>query len=188
MAPKRKIANITTGGTGDVRPQVLSINALQATIGQEQVTVFPTPVPRTGFEQDLAQVMEVLSVQVYVHHATVSPVGLSYAILSTRSIGSVTGAPISQVSIRQQVASASAFASYIEVVDVPVGQSIDVSYPKLIDFRDGAGHGVLIATDSVILTHGAVAAGGPIDVTMKILYRMINIGVMEYVGIVQSQG
>lgn len=59
--------------------------------------------------------------------------------------------------------------------------------PFTLDLTDGAGHGVLIATDQMFLgvnTVGFVAAGGAV---VKLLYRFKEIKLAEYIGIVQSQ-
>ena len=187
MPPKRKIANISTGGTGDVRPQLLAAHGLQAVLTQEELDTFPTPVPRSSFEKDLAQVMEVLTVSFTIHHSTISPIGLVYAILSTTVPGNaIQGAGFTAIRIREQMSDPRVIAAIVETTDVPIGTSIAVAYPKLVDLRDGVGHGVLVATDTLFLTFGATAAPGPIDVSIRILYRMVNVGIMEYVGIVQS--
>lgn len=61
------------------------------------------------------------------------------------------------------------------------------------DLTDGAGHGVLIATDSIWLTgfiNGAVPDIGTtaaVNVYAEILYRFKKVSLQEYIGIVQSQ-
>lgn len=61
------------------------------------------------------------------------------------------------------------------------------------DLTDGAGHGVLIATDNVWLTaflNGAVPDIGTtaaLNVYADLLYRFKKVTLQEYVGIVQSQ-
>lgn len=61
------------------------------------------------------------------------------------------------------------------------------------DLTDGAGHGVLIATDNIWLTafiNGAVPDIGTtaaLNVFCEILYRFKKVTLQEYIGIVQSQ-
>ncbi len=185
---KRKVANISTGGTEDVRPQLLSAHGLQAVLTQEELDTFPTPVPRSSFSKDLAQVMEILTVTMTVHHSTVSAVGMAYIILSTATPGNaIQGAGITAIRIREQMTDPRVIASYLEVVDTPIGTGNVVTYPHIQDLRDGAGHGVIVAGDTLHLTFGLTAGPGPMDASIRILYRMINVGIMEYVGIVQSQ-
>lgn len=63
------------------------------------------------------------------------------------------------------------------------------------DLTDGAGHGVLVATDNVFLTLQTAlssiigtSVGGITGVAeCAILYRFKEVGLAEYIGIVQSQ-
>ena len=188
MPPKRKIANISTGGTEDVRPQILSVADHQSVVGEQEIAGFSTPVPRGAFQKDLAQVMEILSVSFFYHTGSTASVGLNYCILST-SIpnGALQGAPVTSANIEQQMADTRIVAAFMELLETPVGTANNVNYPQIYDLRDGVGHGVIIATDTMFLTFGGTPTAAALGVTAKILYRMINVGIMEYVGIVQSQ-
>lgn len=64
------------------------------------------------------------------------------------------------------------------------------------DLTDGAGHGVLVATDNIFLTlqTAATVVGASATITAAtgfgecaILYRFKEVGLAEYIGIVQSQ-
>lgn len=62
------------------------------------------------------------------------------------------------------------------------------------DLTDGAGHGLLVATDSIWLTqYLSIAAAGSIGFTSsigtiaEIIYRFKKVTLQEYIGIVQSQ-
>jgi hypothetical protein len=57
----------------------------------------------------------------------------------------------------------------------------------LHDLTDGMGHGYLVATDNLFLLLNTSGFAAVASVTIKILYRWKNIGLQEYVGIVQSQ-
>lgn len=59
--------------------------------------------------------------------------------------------------------------------------------PFVQDLTDGAGHGLLIATDNLYLGVDSEATGFAQSVQCKILYRWKNVSETEYVGIVQSQ-
>lgn len=67
-------------------------------------------------------------------------------------------------------------------------ESIDIH-----DLTDGAGHGLLVATDNIWLTCqvGATAPGLAITVSglvvLDIFYRFKKVTLQEYIGIVQSQ-
>lgn len=57
------------------------------------------------------------------------------------------------------------------------------------DISDGVGHGILVATDSVIVGFVATSNATPLvgNLTCRMLYRWKNVSLAEYIGIVQSQ-
>jgi len=59
--------------------------------------------------------------------------------------------------------------------------------PDLFDYTDGAGHGMLIATDQIFVLLQSANTTQQNTAECRILYRWKNIGLQEYVGIVQSQ-
>jgi hypothetical protein len=59
--------------------------------------------------------------------------------------------------------------------------------PYCFDMTDAAGHGVLIATDNMFVGLNTTNFVAVATVNIKILYRMKNVTLAEYIGIVQSQ-
>lgn len=55
------------------------------------------------------------------------------------------------------------------------------------DLTDGAGHGVLVATDRIYCQISSTGTGAAQQCTGKIWYRWKNVTLPEYIGIVQSQ-
>lgn len=64
---------------------------------------------------------------------------------------------------------------------------IDNGLSGVIDMTDGAGHGFLIATDNLFAQVQSSGTGAAQAVAFKIYYRWKNVGLAEYIGIVQSQ-
>lgn len=64
---------------------------------------------------------------------------------------------------------------------------LGIDEPWSIDLTDGAGHGILIATDYIYASFSSAGTGVINSAQVKILYRWKNIGLTEYIGIVQSQ-
>lgn len=62
-----------------------------------------------------------------------------------------------------------------------------VESPFVNDLTDGAGHGILIATDQLFLQIASNSTTIANEVAFKILYRWKNVPLSEYIGIVQSQ-
>jgi hypothetical protein len=59
--------------------------------------------------------------------------------------------------------------------------------PIVHDLTDGAGHGLLLATDQLYLTISSFNFTNPNYVSCKILFRYKTVSLTEYIGIVQSQ-
>lgn len=62
-----------------------------------------------------------------------------------------------------------------------------IQYPIHLDLTDQNGNGILVATDRMFLYGGGVANTLPGTYTAKILYRLVEVGIQEYVGIVSAQ-
>lgn len=55
------------------------------------------------------------------------------------------------------------------------------------DLTDGAGHGIIVATDNIYVTLFSAGTGVAAEVDVKIMYRFKNVALAEYIGVVQSQ-
>lgn len=55
------------------------------------------------------------------------------------------------------------------------------------DCTDGAGHGVLVATDSIYIGIDSAGYANALTTGFKILYRLKTVSLAEYIGLVQSQ-
>ena len=95
---------------------------------------------------------------------------------------------LSSGSVIDHYAKAYSFATTTPLVGWNIG-FVDEN-PVIRDITDGAGHGVLVATDSIYIT-GYVPASwylnGTNTVFAKLLYRWKDVSLAEYIGIVQSQ-
>lgn len=72
------------------------------------------------------------------------------------------------------------------------GGSHQQQHPVIHDLTDGAGHGILVATDSIffgVLNPAGYGAGGAnsLGAEANLLYRWKDVSIEEYIGIVQSQ-
>lgn len=55
------------------------------------------------------------------------------------------------------------------------------------DLTDGAGHGILVASDKLFVQLDSLATTKTLSMGFELLYRFKTVGMKEYVGIVQSQ-
>lgn len=186
---KRSRSSTLTGGSGDVNPQLYSSPIL--TLGDpnefDEIS-FPTPVSRLNNRSagTKATVMEVLKIWCNLSNPD-ADISTSFGRLnsqlqvSTSSMNGIGVAPQNPKVIaffsRTYLGKAAGGGTWVAVNDSPMEK----------DLTDGNGHGILVATDSLFIsadTAGFTAVGA---FNIKILYRFKDVGIQEYIGIVQSQ-
>ncbi len=197
MAPKRgsdgrfrSSGGSVTGGTGDIKPQIMTV-LVRAPAGTDSHSVEEITVPRLVMGgRDFTTVMEILKVDWYLGMRDLQDGDSTfYGYLSFRTIVATESAT-SLASFPTAVANPNVFgAVLINSIFVPgAGGGASVStLPLSVDMTDSNGNGILVATDRMFATDGAVNNTALTEGIVKILYRMVNITVQEYVGIVQSQ-
>lgn len=183
---KRTRGSSLTGGTGDFNPQIYTITTLQSTADTEVTNGFPTPIPRFGTGgSTTSPVMEILKVYFILDDITAQSAQTAViAALSTASLANIdpggTGLPY------LFDPRSFAFFSLDGIFSTAAGFALT---SRIFEFNltDGSGRGLLVATDNIFLNIFSTATGRQNAVTAKILYRLKNITLQEYVGIVQSQ-
>lgn len=178
-----------TGGTGDVKPQILTLDTGLNTAGEYIVTEHNLPVARIGASKDRATVLEILRVTWYDAIEDLDdPVMLAGCYLTT-SPNVSTGVAADLATISADVRDPNTFAMFIhQSYTVSTAEGVgNRDWPAQFDFTDGAGNGILIATDKISTVGFNKNGTAATRFTCKILYRLVNVGIMEYVGIVQSQ-
>lgn len=185
MPPKRARVEDVTGGSGDVNPQFMNIAWVPASAGTTETIGVVAPISRMATHEGRANVMEILKVFFQVPAisvlASATEINRTFrAMLSTQSHGAtLTGMEAPDVFATCWMCHQGAFSA---------GGTYGETQPEVyvVDLTDGAGHGVLIATDT-IHTQLAGTASLATSFRCKILYRVKEVGMMEYIGIVQSQ-
>lgn len=186
--PKRRITDRLTGGTGDVNPQIMTLVADNLVQGISKEVTAVTPVQRVGGNaQDTALVMEIL--KVFFEQDQANQVTKDYfdqfMSLRTATQGGNT------LDFVRKSGQTIAFDNrwFVWNSDVPEGGLMHLGIWQ--DLTDGQGHGVLVATDTIFFGCYAFSNIGGSLVTAsgicKILYRLKEVGLAEYIGIVQSQ-
>lgn len=176
-----------TGGTHDFNPQFFSIYGVPAAAGTTETFTFPLPVLRVGGGQGVnrAQVFEILKIFWLIPSApsqanVAENSKLFNAVLTTHNYGA-TAAAFNSPSIidtfyLESTGAFTAGGTYYRFGDRVVCH----------DLTDGVGHGVLIGTDNLFLQLGGTATFATL-VACRILYRIKNVELSEFLGIVQSQ-
>lgn len=197
--PKRKMSDTLTGGTGDVNPQWMRIQVTEATPGVPQSIQFPLPIQRLQQSAGRSQVVEILKV-IWDNTQYVGTTAGTYKTAGILSTGGNLPVPTTPLSYEQLKAN-SKIISYANNYYINVGGASAALFGVgedgnnwLVDLTDGAGHGILIGTDFLFLSVlSGTAAGGSVNPTSSqtstvyVLYRMKDVSLAEYVGIVQSQ-
>jgi len=182
---KRARGESLTGGTGDVNPQWMTLSLLTLTANNQATTQqTQLPVTRTQGARGKATIIEILKVQFFANSINNTPAAGGDLRQFT-----VTLSTAAQASAAPSIPNTIAYTNTQFFGAFSAGQSFYAvtNYPIQQDLTDGAGHGVLVATDSIYLngvTFGYAAQG---VFGCRILYRFKDVSLTEYIGIVQSQ-
>lgn len=175
--------NILTGGTRDVKPQLLSATVSQTSADQGNgipvVATIPMPVLRnfSGAGANRAQLVEVL--KVWFHLPNTSEVDSNLLmVLGTKNLGTAAIPLVSDPSI---------IAASCRLVKITTSGQYITDTVTCVDLTDGDGNGVLVATDNLFFSLTSSTTGLTNVATVKVLYRIAGASVIEYVGIVQGQ-
>lgn len=174
-----------TGGTGDVNPQWLNFSVTQSAADTTTTATQNIPIQRLP-QGGRAQVLEVLRVEISTSSfpaiASAAEAEDSMVVfLSTTSFGT-TATTFSEPRVFAGI-------SKVKQGAFTAGGSFGVEYSNIdrLDLTDGAGHGLLIATDSIFAQYVSGGTGAANVARIKLLYRWKDVGLSEYIGIVQSQ-
>lgn len=210
--PKASAGGLT-GGTGDVNPQwyrlavVVDVgstsNVPGNTVSAFAQQQYPVPVPRFAVKSGKAIVMEVLKIRWSINNNLVeatqpSDSALSFAVdtsafLTTRD-PQETEPKVTDGGTVDYMNADVVFANNGQATGI-FSEHHPAVNPEYHDLTDGAGHGVLIATDQIFLSISStlftlaplVATETSASANCDILYRFKEVALQEYIGIVQSQ-
>ncbi len=173
---------LLTGGTHDVKPQMLSFSAAQSGADTTATTTQALPVLRnfqpSGRGQPRAQIVEVL--KVYAELTGAAPAANASSVilsLGTKNNGTTNPA----------AAAPDVFARVSLYTIAAASGELVVDRVFVRDLTDGAGNGLLVATDNIYASVQSASTGNTNTFAIRILYRVYAASVQEYVGIVQGQ-
>lgn len=181
-----------TGGTGDVNPQwfvLPALTSLQPNVFNE-ISV-PTPISRLNNRQagTKATVLEVLKIE--FSHPNINN---TFATTFSRKNSQVQLGTSHKDGIAPADGTtlAYSFVTYAGTIATDTNEDQWVIYypnPITYDLTDGAGHGVLVASDKLYFGGGTLGYDAATNSAWlcRILYRFKDVGLTEYIGMVQSQ-
>lgn len=173
-----------TGGTGDVSPQLLNMSTATSAANTFTQIEIGLPIPRFSQRKGKAIVVEMLKAFYNMplkdnNYAAGGESSVAQAQVSTKSLAAIAFSDPTVFSFAEKEyrGAFTAAGTYSSVNLEPFQQ----------DMTDGAGHGVLVATDSIFMGVNTSNFAGTGGFTVKLLYRWKEVNVEEYIGIVQSQ-
>ncbi len=188
MKRARTSGGSVTGGTGDIKPQILTLDSgTAAAVSDYQVNRIALPVPRFGSMKTKATIFEILYVDWYMGIEDLADhENTKFAFLTT-STTRQSGDTATFNSAATDVTDPKTFAFVLQDKLLETsGSSID-KFPIRVNLTDDNGNGHLVATDQLTIAYGDVAGSVVSSCIAKVGYRLVNVGIQEYVGIVQSQ-
>lgn len=187
---KRKLADDITGGTGDFNPQTYVIHEQISEVTNATAS-FPLPIPRFGaWGKDKSIVFELLGVTWHLDGMPAGAVGQGSLVVRAALTTNPDNPPPSPLGIDPRVICTFYRAWNIPAAGTTVTATTEYDLNEYQDLSDSAGHGILVATDNIFLAVHNTTAGGPMiatDLSCSMKYRMKEVTLQEYVGIVQSQ-
>lgn len=169
----------------DVNPQWLVFPNMRLVAANTYTEIeVVIPINRLHQSRGKAVIMEVL--KIWMDHPTYdgvyAPAGgvaQSIAQVSTQSLSglSLSGPTTLAFTDNKYRGAFSAGGSFDTMVDGP----------EVVDLTDGAGHGVLVATDRIFFGASTLGWNNAAAFNARVLYRWKEVGLTEYIGIVQSQ-
>lgn len=189
MSRKRQgLGDDLTGGTKDVNPQFLSGSITLSAANTATELTLGTPIVRVGqgASSSRSVIMEILKLWVEMPNVDQDAAGATGRSMQFSMTTTSQGTSIASLSNPRCLASIednfrNAFTA------AGTGLLFFNQNPREVDFTDGAGHGVLVATDNIFLQANTSNQAGAATFTFKILYRFKEVSLVEYIGIVQSQ-
>lgn len=175
-----------TGGTKDVNPQWLTFNQLTLSAANTYTeTTFAVPISRLPTARGKSVVLEVLKVQFSWPDWDSNPAAggqVASANMQLRTNASGAGFnqddPVNLTQYKHSWRGAfTAAGSYMS----------EDSGVITMDLTDGAGHGLLVASDNLFFGATTANYANAAAFHCRILYRFKDVTLEEYIGIVQSQ-
>lgn len=170
-----------------MKPQTFTMIA-GPTANAFDVRTSSLPVPRFGPSTTKATVFEILNIKYYLFNDLDDPTTLKIVYMTTSPTRTANEAA-TQAKINTDIQDGRTFGAYLQAqrsfgTPATVVQS---RYPVEFNLTDQNGNGYLVATDDLTITAGSVAGTATSRVIAKLTYRLVDVGIREYIGIVQSQ-
>lgn len=173
-----------TGGSQDVNPQEMTFELTMTGADTPTIGKLNLPIPRLPTKEGRNLVIELLWCQFYDLNAVFPGAGN----VATTVAGVTTNvvAPLTQEAAIGDPKHLSVWNHKLYTI----GAAANVGELTCFfeeDLTDGAGHGLLVASDALYFFLYSIATGQARHFMWRLGYRFKEVSLVEYIGIVQSQ-
>lgn len=187
MKRRKTSGGSVTGGTGDVKPQYLTMStSTPGSADDYQVQQITLPVVRPSEDRN-ATIIEFLSIDYYPNVANLADQSSAYAMMLASNIDRSSGDAASAATIAQDIADPRTIAPVFHYNNFTTSGQLSQSVPIHFDFTDNNGNGMLYASDQIFLVGASIGDSVQGFYIAKLKYRFVTVGLIEYIGIVQQQ-
>ena len=174
---KRRFDQLT-GGTRDVNMQYTSIDLTESAANTFTQGTITLPVLRGNVGRGKYQVIELLKVVFAIS-------GGAGATGDGRNVQLSTTSKTTMVTTTQ--ADPDIVCFWNDGIIITTSGLYVATNPIEFNFTDGAGHGIIIATDQMFFAVQGVSQTGALTSSCRLFYRFKNISVDEFVGLAIQQ-
>lgn len=190
MSRKRAgVGDQLTGGTRDVNPQYMQGTITLSAANTATEVTLGTPIVRVGPASGGESIIMEL-IHLWVDHP---PIDVDNAAATNRnttfSMSTVSSGATPAITTLDNPRGL-AFSQYTTrnaFTAAGTGMLQSTTEPLEWDFTDGAGHGILVATDNIFIQANTANQTAASTFRWKLSYRFKKVSLVEYIGIVQSQ-
>ena len=189
MAKRAAVGDQLTGGTRDVNPQYMSGTITLSAANTATEITLGTPIVRVGPQTGgSAIIMELIKLWV-----DMPPVDQDNAAATARvkrfSISTTSSGGTAAVVTLDNPRGLAYLGIQLRNAFTAAGTGMlsNALEPQCWDFTDGAGHGILVATDNLFIQADSQGEAAADVFRWKLSYRFKKVSLIEYIGIVQSQ-
>ncbi len=188
MSKRMRGGGSVTGGTGDIKPQILTLSVEAGAIQDYRVNQIRLPTIRFGSRQGRATITEILKVWFWpALEDALDSATTNMCSIATTNLNRVSAEAVTLTTLAADLLDTHIIASVAFVNTISTNGGMSMTFPYTVDLTDSNGNGVLVATDTLFIV-GANAGGATAgSFVAKVLYRLVDVGVQEYVGILQAQ-
>ena len=188
MKRQRTAGGSFTGGSGDIKPQILTLTTGIALAPNDYVVNRQgLPVSRFGTAKNKATVIEFLWVDWYLNIENLADSSDTEFGFLTTNTSRIDGDPVTTIFMAEDIDDPRTIAYAASSTGFVTSGGFHKFVPIRVNLSDANGNGILIATDQIYIVGGGIAQTVAGSVIAKVGYRTVVVGLQEYVGIVQSQ-